>query len=572
MGVEVKARGIVGVVAACLLVSGFSASASAEAALSGDTIFLPNVDDDQRRCRVEPVDLDALGGEVDARLAACNDAADERVNGLRDEADLARVRVGRGGGRFGVIGVDSRARVFVKRRGSFDPDTRLSAAELRSGVELGVEGKDILRDPAQWDGWVTVTLTVDDRVKARHRMRVAPLLLQNDLQPATTVFAARPNTGPGWVDRPGPGTIPALPQDFPGDFEKFSTPLRQEAPDIRFVKGTSSWWKDVWWQDLFEPATASMPTRHGVQTMRVAIRSANVFQVPDGKGGTVLTPRPAGRLVFRDLRGPDVGVVQQYTLEDRHFIHDQRNATGNIESLPPYRGFPQGRLVHGTGFDNVLKPDKAFITMLTAQGQQPPVVIDTSWLIVGHADETMHVIRADNARGWTLMVADPRLAERLLREVPQDTRLLADTGASAKPTAGELLGDPAFLGDNEQAARHIDNQVGVMLAETGLRADELVRVPVLFRKYAEVPLFYAWTPGIPNGLSLTDRLFAAPDPHGPVVRGKDVFRQATERAVAASGVRIRWIDDFRWAHIGGGEVHCTTNAWRDTSSAKPWWK
>nr|CTQ90053.1 Protein-arginine deiminase type III (EC 3.5.3.15) [Kibdelosporangium sp. MJ126-NF4] len=573
-----KVRTVVGVVAASVLVgSGVSASAgsvSALSALSGDTIFLPNVDDDQRRCHVESADLDAVGEEVDVRLAACNDAADERVNGARDEDDLARLRVGRVGGRSGAVSVDAQARVFVKRRGGFDPDLRLSAAELRSGVELGVEGKDILRDPAMWDGWVTVTLTVDNRVRAKHRMRVAPLVLQNDLQPATTVFAARPNEGPGWVDHPA--GLPQLPKEFPGDFEKFATPLRQEAADVRFIKGTSTWWKDVWWQDLFEPATASMPTRHGIQTMRVAIRSANIWQVPDAKGNPVLTPRPAGRQLFRDLRGPDVGVVQEYTLDERHFVADLRNATGNIESLPPYDGHPQGRLIYGTAPDSgptaSLKPDKKFITMLTAQGQQPPVVIDTSWLVVGHADETMHVIRANNARGWTLMVADPRLAERLLREVPKDTKLLADTIAPTKPTAGQLLGDTKFLTDNEQAAHHIDSQVQVMLTETGLRPDELIRVPVLFRKAPDLPLYSAFTPGIPNGISLNDRLFAAPDPHGPVTDGKDVFRRETERAIAGSGVRIRWVNDYRWAHIGGGEVHCTTNAWRDTSKALPWWK
>src|SRR5437870_2064414 len=44
-------------------------------------IFLPNLDDDERRCIVDPTDLDAPGRAVDDKLAACNDAADDRING-----------------------------------------------------------------------------------------------------------------------------------------------------------------------------------------------------------------------------------------------------------------------------------------------------------------------------------------------------------------------------------------------------------------------------------------------------------------------------------------------------------
>ncbi|WP_370948501.1 protein-arginine deiminase family protein [Amycolatopsis sp. cg5] len=398
------AKGIA-LLAGLTLLCGAPVVAAAEAPLSGDTVFLPNLDDDQRRCHVDPADLDRPGPEVDVRLAACNDAADDQVNGSRDEEDLARLRAGRLRGAAGQVTVDGQARVFVKRNGGFSPDTRLSGAELRRGVELGVEGRDIVRDPARWDGWVTVKLTIDGKLGASHRMRVAPLLFQNDLQPATTVFAARPARGPGWPD-----AVP-LPSGFPEGWDEFSAPLRQEA-STKFIAGTAQWWKDVWWQDLFEPASASMPTRHGTQTMRVAIRSANVFDMGSGP-----TPRPAGRLLFRDFRGPDVAVVQEYTVESRSLGKDLINATGNIETVPPYPGFPQGRLVYGSGASR--QPDPAFIKMLTAQGQQPPIVLDTTWLAVGHVDEPLHVVRANNARGWTLLVADPRLAVDLLKKVPR---------------------------------------------------------------------------------------------------------------------------------------------------------
>lgn len=82
-------------------------------------IFLPNLDDDERRCRVDPADLGQAGAEVDRKLASCNDAADNRINGPRDAADLAPLRVDaqgnlsdRASGRLSVVPAD-KARVFV---------------------------------------------------------------------------------------------------------------------------------------------------------------------------------------------------------------------------------------------------------------------------------------------------------------------------------------------------------------------------------------------------------------------------------------------------------------------------
>jgi protein-arginine deiminase len=38
-----------------------------------------------------------------------------------------------------------------------------------------------------------------------------------------------------------------------------------------------------------------------------------------------------------------------------------------------------------------------------------------------------------------------------------------------------------------------------------------------------------------------------------------------------NGLRVRWDEDFFWAHFGGGEVRGATNALRDISHARPWW-
>jgi hypothetical protein len=136
---------------------------------------------------------------------------------------------------------------------------------------------------------------------------------------------------------------------------------------------------------------------------------------------------------------------------------DLQNFTGNFESLPPYEGHPQGRVLYGTAPRRA--PDPAFVRMIEAQGRQPAVTIDTPWLLVG----------------------------------------------------------------NEKAARHIDGQITVLLRETWPSRGDLVRVPV---PYAMIsghrggpgdPI--AYSPSVANGLSLTARHHAAPDPHGPKVDG-----------------------------------------------------
>ncbi|KUJ65956.1 hypothetical protein ACZ90_41635 [Streptomyces albus subsp. albus] len=547
-------------------------------------VFLPNLDDDGRRCTLRPGDLDALDTAVDERLAGCHDAADEVVNGPQDAKDLTplHIRPMRVSDQAtGTLSLPSdqrpRVRIFVHRGGGPVPlgaDGALTAAELRSGVELAVEGRDIVRDRARWDGRITLTLSVTDHGatgRDRLRMHVAPVLLQHDLQPAQRVFAAAPGPGQGQPAEVG------LSDRRPGQWRSFASSLRAATrgaglPDraLSFTPGTSQWWRDIWRQDIAEPGYVTRPTPHGPQTMRILLRSANYWSSPDGRSASL---RRAGRLLFRDLRGPDVGVVQQYTTDRDAGTDELLNFTGNLEALPPYPGHPHGRTLYGATAGR--HPDRSFTTMLRAQGAQRPVVLDTSWLMVGHVDETVHVVRADNARGWTLAVADPRLALGLLRRVRAagegGQRLFAGTVERERVTVDEFLAYERRAGDNATAARHLDGQLSVLLRATGLRPAEIVRLPVLYVQLPPGPQTsggaLAFSPALVNGLSLTARDFAAPDPHGPTVRGRDVFREATRERLAANGVRVHWVEDFSWAHLNGGEVHCATNALRDITAA-----
>ncbi|WP_266538314.1 protein-arginine deiminase family protein [Streptomyces sp. NBC_01142] len=62
------------------------------------------------------------------------------------------------------------------------------------------------------------------------------------------------------------------------------------------------------------------------------------------------------------------------------------------------------------------------------------------------------------------------------------------------------------------------------------------------------------------------------DGDGPRVGATDLFRAETERALRGKGVRVHWVESLFWSHLAGGEVHCATNALRDTSGSTPWWR
>ncbi|MFS8103830.1 protein-arginine deiminase domain-containing protein [Lentzea alba] len=561
-------------------------------------IFLPNIDDDAKRCTPTEEELKDRTIAADAKFAACNDSQDEVVNGPLDAADFAPLRtMPRNVNQDGKVslgtGEDRYARLWVERNGawtSLGAGGTLTAAELRKGAKLALEGRDVIRDKAAWSGTITVTLKAggEDSVQ----LRVAPLIMQNDLRAPRQVVTSEPE-----------------PQ-YSAGYADFLATLRNamtaaNLPDSALTAVANN---DRWFQDIFEPTTASMPGPNGKpQVMHVLLRSANYF--PGGEWqGEYYPPalRGAGRVAFSALRGPGVGVVQQFTDQRSEAVDDSLNSTGNYESLPPYRGHELGRPLYGSTAER--QPDPSFTTLLGSQ-YADPVIIDTSWLVVGHSDETVHVIPARNSRGWTLMVADPRLALDLMRQATKDGHgksvLFEGTSEKVKPTIDEALANPKFLEQNDTAAKHVDTQLAVLLRETGLTERDLVRVPVLFEQFnwqqleaegdrlaatgrvtrpmvddlstrmregkAARTVFVAHSAGIPNGISLGGGVFGAPDPHGPRIDGVDLFKSTTERALAGTPVKVKWVEDWDFLHKGAGEVHCGTNALREPTRAD-WWR
>jgi protein-arginine deiminase len=261
--------------------------------------------------------------QAERDMAACNDAADEVVNGAQDEADLARIHTtpwivapASASGRITVPANAQYMHVFIKRATweLVRPDTMLSADEIRHGVELGVEGRDIVRDTAVWDGRVTLNYTVavaGISVTAGIQLKEAPVTTQNNTQKVQNVLLA---------DR----------RDTSPDFDKAMVEAVKGNPLQRVNTND-----DAWMQDMYEPAYTTMPGPDGKQHgMRVLIGSVNNSR------------RLAARTAFTEFAGHDVAAV--------HIEHaftagedESLDSMGNLETIPPTPGNPAGRIIVG---------------------------------------------------------------------------------------------------------------------------------------------------------------------------------------------------------------------------------
>ncbi len=535
---------------------GWSATAGA--------IFLANIDDDLERCPEEM--FPAL--TPDEQLAACHDGLDEEVNGADDLLDLARLRVRpwpeAPAGATGTLTITpgaARARVRLFRRtangfAALPAGASLTADELRAGIELGIEARDLVRDLTVWDGLADVTLTIGG-VSDTVRLRVSPLILSHHVSPAQRIFATDLIALGGAIEE-----------------EAASAAFREELRAAGTAAGVPEplfehRMRDRWMQDLFETGYMSMPSAGGGQhVMRVALRTP---EVRDPEGPVPL--RVEGRIVFF-LRGKDVAALQQF---EHGLPAPMRtlNSFGNTETIPPHGDYPLGRLLRG----NVpsFHPDPSVTRLLEAQRVQPPLYVDTSWLFVAHVDETLAFVPASTPRGWVMLANDPALARAMLQQAEEeghgDTKLFTGrtfrTGAPAETTVSQVLADVDVMTQSSLAAAEIDAQIAIVKEATGLGDDEIIRVPYLHEPTAGRSV--AYQPGTVNLLVLSRSVVVAPDPHGPMIGGKDIFKAQLEEELGKQGITVRWADTWDLLHRHAGEVHCGTNATRAIPDAR-WWE
>jgi protein-arginine deiminase len=577
----------------------------------GAAIMLANLDDDSARCR-EVVATMMVTGYTERQLDDCSDARDEVVNGEADELDLAHLHLMASG--LSDIKVTvvpaSRARVFVKRTDGTKPleASGLLGVDAKEGVELLIEALDIARDVNEWDGTVRVIArsgSASDEVT----FRVAPVEITGNLGRIETLFVegAAP---PGREQAIDAAHFNEMSGASAGDDSlwrgfsvsdeegqgRFVDNLQRQLADtdaavVLSVLSFDSWlW--VWIQDIFEPASMAMPSPMRPHRMRTVL-SSGYHGVDSNRDGILTGTEAPTAVLYKCLLGPDVAVVssgvyrpeaQPGAENDRHYF---LSAGGNIESLPADPDNPIGRIVIGNSGDS--QPFPEWVQLLESQQAQPVLTMDTSWLYAGHVDEFMNTVPADSPRGWALVLADPRLGQKLLRSANQNAEVFATVASLHMPAdvsgaerlivdgfaalqapkrVGELLDDAGFLAANEQAAVAIDSNLAQMRKFYNIAEAEIIRVPVLF-KTTDGKRVAGYPRNTVNGLA-AGSVFFAPMHHGPLVDGSDVLAAETERAFSAHGIEVRWIDTSTLTP--GGELHCATNVFRSLTGRPLWWE
>lgn len=553
---------------------------------SHGAIFLPNIGDTDQRC--SKIALSEPYSDVSA-LVACNDSSDDVQRAPQYLAPLKTVPIpDLPLGAFGQVSVpdiDARANVRIFRREgndwiiTHDNDT-FSDQELVSGLDLGIDGRDIHR-PGGWDGRVNVRFAVysDDITSTDEvALRVAPVLTHHNLDSVEQVLAMEANdtTVQGFYLQKFNQDLEAIVKQagVPQGLYLFAQRLDPDHP-YRHLN------REIWTQDFMEPGYVSMPGPGGTISLRVMIRSAEKY-------------RELGEDLFAHYRGTELAAVQQPDGPGR-LVDD----TGNVEAIPPYvyndQSYPAGRVIMGTDGD-----EKPFLTsFFQAQELQDPILLDTSWLGVGHVDEFVQFLPVETERGWVVMVNDPRAGLKMLQDIqaagygslPAISRK-NDTGVNPEcdlydlddddctsprgvftPTIDELLANPETAYLNEGAAQHIDANIETLRKETGVGDAEILHLPCLVQKHGYFDESHfkvgGFFPNVVNGLVLSGlNTYVAPNPYGPVIDGKDVLAEAISGLYAKVNMVVRFVDDWN-THHPNGEIHCGTNSFRDISAR--WW-
>jgi protein-arginine deiminase len=614
-----------------------------QASVGSGALFLPNLDDDARRCRFLGPDGDFL---PEAEIVACRDGADTVVNGAQDDKDLARVRSvparlprGTVAGKATVTGpAASLTHLFVKRGAAWQllrPTDTLTRADLERGLELGIEGTDMIRDAKVWDGRATVTLSLTAGGKTSTdsvTLRAAPVLTHDHTQQAQQIMVSRINKQQATEEHQDP-SLEQKSAKLIADLTKIVTGAGQPAP-FEFTR-----FGYMFPQDFFEAMYTSIPGPGGKpHGMRVMFRSHQEEQ--------------ASWELYEKLRGPDVAVVE--LAADGYNaggVTDTLDSTGNMETIPPYshngKNYPMGRVIMGRGIDDIgeggptpeggtpstpggadepetpggadepatpgggdepatpggavaggqeaasaggggaagkelMDPSPAVQTFFKSQGLQDPLLLDSSWTHVQHVDEFIQFLPAKTPRGWRVAIADPDAGMKLLRDAQaagHGKAMISPDGDRVK-TIDDFLNDPQGIlaRDNTKAARKIAENLELVKRETGVKDDEIVRVPSLFGTADiqfgdsseggfESPIIAQVSAAI-NGVVLAPDRYLSVEQHGsPVINGRNIFADAVTAAYKKAGMKVSFVDGSMFQ---GGEIHCGSNMLRDMSA--PWWR
>jgi protein-arginine deiminase len=494
-------------------------------------ILIPNIDDDNGD-GIPDVNAAPLPAGTDDEMLQVQVLPGRKLpQGARVRAEIAEPWT-----RF--------ARAFVRIPSPagprFGPAAETDPAEAKkSGVFIGVEAADFPasdRPPA-----LEVKVMFETREgRPLHEetiaCRVAPFLLSSCLAPAERVQVVRTKTT----------------EQFVRDLEPL---VKAAGAGLEIIEDAAIPEHDIWIQDAVEIGYAT----DGERVMHVALHGNRGRELDDVFAKMTLG-RDFGVIKKGDFRGKSAEWIDWY---------------GNLEVSPPVKAnggeFKNGRFYAGTQTGRAMHPE--VIKFLEAQGVQGPVLwLDTSWLVIGHVDETVSWVPSKVGTAYRMIMPSPRLAVEILKQAEKDApggilnrgaRREGDKPGEFERPVAEVLRDRGLLAAQERIQGKIDAVRRTLQDGLGVADADIIEIPVLFNSDSRwfPDRYFAETVNMVNGL-LVGNDYIVPDPRGPLVDGKDVLLQAVKDRLEPLGCRVVPLDCFFPYHRWGGEIHCGTNATR----------
>jgi protein-arginine deiminase len=333
----------------------------------------------------------------------------------------------------------------------------------------------------------------------------------------------------------------------------------------------------------------------------VTLQSGDIWIEDEMSWGYSETPRmvlPVVLHLFRlrelktsvqKLIAPNIGYATLFDPGASPARTNSLNFGGNLEVTPPTSQYPFGRVYYGSipsrneGANSYSgrQIDPGYQRFFQRQRLQPPIDLHTDWLRVGHIDEVVSFVPKSDGK-HALLIASPKLALDILREMPPETPL--DARYSLLITGLETVGDFFRIGQLnrtleeynlevdtrlfglDHANPHPESIKGRLKAALGLDERDILEAPVLFFNGDRSGVWgaAALTPGLVN-LSSMGRFSLIPEPFLPE------FRANFQQSLARIGQEPLFIDDWSLYHAAYGEVHCGSNTLRDPFARK-WWQ
>ncbi len=375
---------------------------------------------------------------------------------------------------------------------------------------------------------------------AETRLRSSPLILNHHLQDSELVVAVQASFYGSNNN--------ALLDGFAAELGTY----------FEYVPGNQVGW-DVWMQDEIEFATGTLPDGRRMDTVVDSIRDRGLDDYPESH-----------------WQGEQFGVARFGTMRATTY-----DSFGNLEVTPPIDGFPHGRIYYGSvaGDPRYSPADTVLFDFLDNQIVQAPILVDTSWLCVGHVDEFMAFIPDDTApRGFRLLFTDTGAAWDLLDTLDPSSPLPRYAGRQNHniSTVGGIVNDNGIRALNDDIqADYLDPILADLTAELALTPDEIILFPGLFEEPSGCGRFVAaLIPGMVNLVSTNfggqQTLFMA----DPFLRDDPTDQSADPiidlvRSLMPASTNVVFLDDWEIYHMGLGEVHCGSNTLR--TPAGDWW-